>query len=184
VDHQPENEAAGHSRVSSRVRTLIVCFLIIALGGVGASYINRSAPQARKRAPERTVALVQTLPLVPDSHQVVVTAMGSVIPAREVTLKARVPGEIRFKHTEFIEGGFIRAGETLLKIDAKDYELAIARKQSAVVDARYALGGNGPCSIRSSRMMFPTMNWPFANPTWPRPNRTWRLPVPILSRQN
>lgn len=121
------------------MRTAIICLLIIALGTVGASYIKKTAPQAQKRPPERTVALVKTETLFPDSHQVVVTAMGSVIPAREVTLKARVPGQIHYKHPEFVEGGFIRSGETLLKIDAKDYELAMAQKQSAVVNAQYAL---------------------------------------------
>ena len=65
--------------------------------------------------------------------------MGSVIPAREITLKTRVPGEIQAIHPEFVEGGFIRAGEKMLKIDAEDYELALARKESAVVNAEYAL---------------------------------------------
>jgi RND family efflux transporter MFP subunit len=82
---------------------------------------------------------VKTQPLYPDTHQVAVTAMGSVIPAREITLKTRVPGEIQVVHPEFVEGGFIRAGEKVLKIDPEDYELAIARKESAVVNAEYAL---------------------------------------------
>ena len=54
-------------------------------------------------------------------------------------MKTRVPGEIQAIHPEFVEGGFIRAGEKMLKIDAEDYELALARKESAVVNADYAL---------------------------------------------
>ena len=65
--------------------------------------------------------------------------MGSVVPAREITLKTRVPGEIQFIHPEFVEGGFIHAAEKVLKIDAEDYELAIARKESTVVNAQYEL---------------------------------------------
>ncbi len=139
MDYHPDNNEASRATGPSRVRSLIVCALIVALGIAGASYIKKTAPQAQKRPPERTVGLVKTQPLFPDAHQVTVTAMGSVVPAREITLKARVSGEIQSIHAEFVEGGFIRAGEKVLKIDAEDYELAIARKESAVVNADYAL---------------------------------------------
>ena len=139
MDHHPDKTGAVHTSGKSWVRTLIVCAMIITIGIVGASYINKTAPQAQKRPPERTVALVKTQPLFPDTHQVSVAAMGSVIPAKEITLKTRVPGEVQAIHPEFVEGGFIRAGEKVLKIDAKDYELALARKESAVVNAQYAL---------------------------------------------
>ena len=139
MDHYPEKTEAARTNNKSWVRTLIVCAMIITMGIVGASYIKKTAPRAQKRPPQRTVALVKTQPLYPDTHQVAVTAMGSVIPAREITLKTRVPGEIQVVHPEFVEGGFIRAGEKVLKIDPEDYELAIARKESAVVNAEYAL---------------------------------------------
>jgi len=139
MDYHPERTEAVCASGKSWVRTLIVCAMIITIGIVGASYIKKTAPQAQKRPPERTVALVKTQPLFPDTHQVTVAAMGSVIPAKEITLKTRVPGEVQAIHPEFVEGGFIRAGDKVLKIDAKDYELAIARKESAVVNAQYAL---------------------------------------------
>ncbi len=139
MDYHPDKTEAARGNGKSWVRTLIVCAMIITIGIAGASYIKKTAPRAQKRPPERTVALVKTQPLFPDTHQVAVTGMGSVIPAREITLKSRVPGEIQAIHPEFVEGGFIRAGEKVLKIDAEDYELALARKESAVVNADYAL---------------------------------------------
>ncbi len=138
-DHPLDKTEAVRASGKYWVRTLIICAMIITIGIAGASYIKKTAPQAQKRPPERTVALVETRPLFPDTHQVAVAAMGSVIPAREITLKTRVPGEVQAIHPELVEGGFIRAGERVLKIDAKDYELAIARKESAVVNAQYAL---------------------------------------------
>ena len=111
MDCHPDKTEASRANGKSRVRTLIVCALIIAMGIAGASYIKKTAPQAQKRPPERTVALVKTRPLFADTHQVTVAAMGSVVPAREITLKTRVPGEIQFIHPEFVEGGFIRAAE-------------------------------------------------------------------------
>jgi RND family efflux transporter MFP subunit len=65
--------------------------------------------------------------------------MGTVIPDREVVLKSRVSGEVVDIHPEFTEGGFLKKDMKLLQIDPLDYELALARQQSAVADAEYAL---------------------------------------------
>lgn len=143
TNHQPQHpsEITGsqpHYR-SSRLRTLIVCLIIIGLGVAGATYVKRTAPQAKKRPPQRITPLVETTRLVPTTHQVVLTAMGSVVPAREMILKTRVPGQIQSVHPEFIEGGLLSAGEKILKIDPKDYELAIARAKSDVANAEYQL---------------------------------------------
>ena len=73
-DH-PEKTEEVITSGKSWMRTLIVCVLIIVMGIAGASYIKKTAPQAQKRPPERTVALVKTQPLFPDTHQVAVTAM-------------------------------------------------------------------------------------------------------------
>ena len=137
----------GHSGPNERpparqlvwLRTLIVCVIILAIGIAGAGYIRKTAPRAQKRPPQRTIPLVRTQPLVKNTHQVIVAAMGSVIPAREITLKTRVAGEIRSINPEFVEGGLIRSGEKIVKIDDEDYRLAITRQESAVVDAEYAL---------------------------------------------
>jgi RND family efflux transporter MFP subunit len=113
--------------------------IIIGLGIGGASYLKKTAPQAKKRPPVPIIPIVETKPLVPASHQVVLSAMGSVVPAREMILKTRVPGQIQSVHPEFIGGGLISAGEKVLKIDPTDYELAIARAESDVANARYQL---------------------------------------------
>jgi RND family efflux transporter MFP subunit len=139
MDFDSKKNEPVQAKGKSWVRTLIGCTMIIVMGVAGASYIKKTAPRAQKRPPERLVALVETQPLLPDTHQVSVAAMGSVIPAKEITLKTRVSGEIQFVHPEFVEGGFIRAGEKVLKIDDKDYQLAIARRESAVVEADYEL---------------------------------------------
>ena len=143
TNHQPQHPSeipAPHSHHrASRLRTLIVCLIIIGLGVAGATYVKRTAPQAKKRPPERITPLVETKRLVPTTHQVVLAAMGSVVPAREMILKTRVPGQIQSVHPEFIEGGLLTAGENILKIDPKDYELAIARAKSDVANAEYQL---------------------------------------------
>jgi len=118
----------------------IVISLIILSVGVGtASYLKNSAPRTKKRLPAKPTPVVQVETVQPSGYQIVVTAMGTVIPDREIVLKPRVSGEIVEIHPEFTEGGILKKGMKVLQIDPKDYELNLAQKQSAVTDAEYSL---------------------------------------------
>ena len=118
---------------------LIFCLVIIGIGLAIASYLKRTAPKASRKPPARPVPLVQVVPLQPETNSVAVHAMGTVVPAREITLKVPVAGKIIEIHPQFLEGGIIREGDLLLQIDPKDYRLALEQKKRAVVDAEYEL---------------------------------------------
>ena len=118
----------------------IVISLIVLSVGVGtASYLKNSAPRSQKRPPAKLTPVVQVETVQPSGYQIVVTAMGTVIPDREIVLKPRVSGEIVEIHPEFTEGGIFKKGMKVLQIDPKDYELNLEQKQSAVTHAEYAL---------------------------------------------
>ncbi|MGD9082817.1 MAG: HlyD family efflux transporter periplasmic adaptor subunit, partial [Desulfobacterales bacterium] len=118
----------------------IVLSLVILSIGVGtAAYLKNSAPRTQKRPPVKLSPTVQVQTVQASEYQIEVKAMGTVIPDREVVLKSRVSGEVVDIHPEFTEGGFLRKNMKLLQIDPLDYELALARQQSAVADAEYAL---------------------------------------------
>jgi RND family efflux transporter MFP subunit len=121
------------------VGTLLLCVVVIAAGLGVSAYIKKTAPKAQKREPVNNIPRVETQDLVVGDHQVSIDAMGSVVPAREVTLKARVSGEIVSLHPDFITGGFVGQGEPILKIDPQDYRLALARKKSQLVNSQYEL---------------------------------------------
>lgn len=108
--------------------------------GVGtAAYLKNSAPRTQKRPPVKLSPAVQVEIVRPSEYQIVVRAMGTVIPDREVVLKSRVTGEVIDIHPEFTEGGFFKKDMKVLQIDPLDYELALARQQSVVADAEYSL---------------------------------------------
>lgn len=117
----------------------IACLIVIGLGAAGYLAMTKSAPKPKKRPPARMVPLVQVQEIFPETHRVAIQAMGTVVPAKELTLKSRVAGEIIDIHPEFTEGGLIRKGEQIIRIDDLDYQLVAAQKQSAVADADYEL---------------------------------------------
>ena len=75
----------------------------------------------------------------PETHEVIVSAMGTVIPAREIVLESQVSGEIVFIHPEFTEGGFLEKGAEILRIDPQDYSLALTLAQAMVKEAESKL---------------------------------------------
>ncbi len=117
----------------------LLCLAVISMGCIGYLMLVKSAPNARKRPPVKMVPLVKVQEIFPETQQVTIQAMGTVVPAKELTLKSRVSGEIIDIHPEFTEGGTIRKGEMIIRIDDLDYRLIAAQKQSAVADADYQL---------------------------------------------
>jgi len=119
--------------------TFVLCLVIVAAGLVLAGYIKKTAPKAQRRPPDRNVPRVEIMAMFPGDHQVSVSAMGTVAPAKEMTLKSRVSGQVQSVHPEFVAGGIVVRGQRLLKIDPQDYQLALARKESQVINSEYEL---------------------------------------------
>jgi len=143
TDDKHRNILLGKFSIPTGWRPKIIRILIplIILGtGIGAgSYLKNSGPKTRKRPPAKPVPVVRVEILQPSSYQVIIPAMGTVIPAHEMVLKSRVAGEIVEVHPEFTEGGLLIKDMKLLQIDPEDYQLNLSQKQSAVTDAEYAL---------------------------------------------
>ena len=118
---------------------VLLCLAFIGIGCIGYLVLVKSAPNASKRAPVKMVPLVKVQAIFPETQQVSVQAMGTVVPAKELRLKSRVSGEIVEIHPEFTEGGIIQKGELVLRIDDQDYQLIAAQRLSAVADAQYQL---------------------------------------------
>ncbi len=118
---------------------VLACLVVIGLGAFAYVKLVTSAPSAKKRPPVKITPLVQVQEIFPETRKVAVKAMGTVIPAKELTLRSRVSGEIVEIHPDFTEGGILNKGEEVVRIDDLDYELIAAQKRSAVADADYQL---------------------------------------------
>jgi RND family efflux transporter MFP subunit len=68
-----------------------------------------------------------------------VPAKGTVIAAREVAIQPQVAGELVMVNTNLVPGGIVGAGETLVKIDPRDYRVAVEEAQTALAQAQAEL---------------------------------------------
>ncbi len=118
---------------------IVLPVLVIIIAIITASYIQKTGPRPVKNPPEKKIPMVQAKAVYSSTKQVIIYAMGTVIPAKKLILTPRVSGEIVETHPDFLPGGYIAAKEKIIKIDPKDYELIITQKKSMVATASHLL---------------------------------------------
>ena len=122
------------------VLRLLVPLTILAAAVIGgrALLATRSDPdRAVERTPQAAAVETVTVDVAPREARVV--AYGTVQPAREITLRPEVGGRILELHPDLIAGGRLAAGETVLRIDPREYEYRVTEQQAALVRAEFDL---------------------------------------------
>lgn len=98
-------------------------------------YWMTNRPTAKRRPRPQSTALVTVVPVTVTQQIVLVEAMGTVVPAREMPLTSRVAGEIVDLSASFIPGGQFRARQRVAKVDPRDFELAVQLQSAQVARA-------------------------------------------------
>ena len=119
--------------------SFFICFLLLTGGMLAMALMIVNTPEPSKAPATQNVPEVEVQTALPAAHQVVVTAHGTVIPAREISLRGQVGGEIVSQNENLIEGGKVQAGDELLRIDPTDYRLAVTQQREVVANAQYQL---------------------------------------------
>jgi RND family efflux transporter MFP subunit len=109
---------------------LPVCLVLAGVGGF--NYFKSQEVKMKRKPIEKQAAVVETIALTPGNFQTYVHAMGTVMPDRQITLKAKVAGEVIFVSESFVQGGLMKKGETLLLLDDSDYQIEVQKVQSAL----------------------------------------------------
>jgi RND family efflux transporter MFP subunit len=129
------SESSTHSK-----RRWILCGAIIAVAALVLTLIYSTEPSAeRETATLSRAMLVEVVPAEYGTFRPTIVETGTVAPAREVQLAPEVDGRILELHPDFTPGGFIKAGEVVLKIDPADYENALAQRKNELKQAQTEL---------------------------------------------
>ena len=119
-----------------RLFRFCIAVLVIAATGAVAYYWVSNPPVTQRRPKGPEAVLVEVLPIKVARRQITVQAMGTVVPDAQIQLAARVSGQVVKKGVNFSTGKFFSAGETVLQIDPKDYELAVKQQAGNLVKAQ------------------------------------------------
>ena len=101
--------------------------------------LGATAPQPERAEPEARPSAVFVVEAAPSSVQLHVRTQGEVVARTEIDLIAQVSGRIAYVNPNFVQGGFFDAGETLVRLESADYQLAVTRAEAQVAQARQGL---------------------------------------------
>lgn len=117
----------------------VVVLFIIGLGVGVYLLLVSTRTEPRRHGGEEHPVLVEVTRAEASTERVRVKAMGTVVPARSVTVYPEAAGRIVYQSSRLVPGGRFRKGEILVRIDPRDYELAVKQQRAKVVQARTEL---------------------------------------------
>ncbi len=122
-------------RTAGLVLRYVSPLVVIVLGVAAAKAIIASKqPPPKTEAPARVLP-VNVVTVDIGTREASLEAYGTVEPLRTLVVRPAVAGPVTAVHTNLIEGGRIDAGQTLLQIDRRDYELGVRTAEAAVLAA-------------------------------------------------
>jgi RND family efflux transporter MFP subunit len=131
----------GRPPLSGREKfALAIAGIVLLAFSIGvARYMMTHKPMPQRKKPAAVIPVVKVMEIFSTAQQVNIPVQGTVGPALNVDLKTRVAGEIIWTSPEFVEGGIVKKGQALVKIDPTEYELALIGKKALLQSAIYDL---------------------------------------------
>jgi len=113
--------------------------LVLLASGVVAWLILVNRPEPARKPPSEIPVSVETTVLEPRSYSIRIRSRGVVRSRQETTLVAQVAGIVREASPRFEVGERFSKGEWLVRIDPRDYRIAVTLARSRLVQARSRL---------------------------------------------
>lgn len=114
-----------------------ITVLAVSAGAYALLQLTRPEPEKNDEGPRPTT--VYTATVQPYSGAIEITTQGEVRSRTEIDLVSQVGGRVIAVSPEFVEGGRIEPGVTLLQIEDTDYRLALSQAQARLADAELAV---------------------------------------------
>jgi RND family efflux transporter MFP subunit len=132
----PEYPAAHGWRLGVRI---VFAVAILGFGMFVMRALVAAKPEAERKPEDVVSTPVEVTTVHASSQKLVVSATGTVLPARQVIVGAEVAGRVVWLSPEMVPGGRFKAGLPLLRVDARDYKLAVEQQTAQVTIARTEL---------------------------------------------
>ncbi|MGA1355039.1 MAG: hypothetical protein ACO32I_09745, partial [Candidatus Limnocylindrus sp.] len=122
-----------------RVLRIVVPVLILAVGAVGMKTLASMKDTASRDRPQQAAPAVEVAAVQPMVVPARIRATGVVRPARVVTLGPEVGGVIIWQSEELVPGGRFQSGQVIVRVDPRDYQMALDQENSRIERATLEL---------------------------------------------
>ncbi len=96
-------------------------------------------PEAKFQEPKIIPQLVETMVAYPSEVSAKISSQGTIRPEHEIFVTSELSGKVTWVSENFLDGAGFKIGDTLMKIEKRDYELALISTESSLFQARLAL---------------------------------------------
>ncbi len=114
-------------------------FLIVFSSMVVFTLMIKLKPEAEFQKPNVIPQVVETMAAYPSEVRAKINSQGTIRPEHEIIITSEVRGKVEWISTKFLDGAGFSIGDTLMKIEKRDYELALISRESSLFQARLAL---------------------------------------------
>ena len=114
-------------------------FLIVFSSIVVFTLMIKLKPEAEFQKPNVIPQVVETMAAYPSEVRAKINSQGTIRPEHEIIITSEVSGKVEWISTKFLDGSGFSIGDTLMKIEKRDYELALISRESSLFQARLAL---------------------------------------------
>ena len=118
---------------------IILPVLVLMGSAFAAKKMIESKPEAGRRGAPPSVQSVEAITLKPTAYPVTLASQGTVAPTTATTLVTEVAGSVVRVSENLVPGGRFSAGDLLIEIDRRDYEIALTQASANLAQARAAL---------------------------------------------
>lgn len=128
-------EATGAKKKKSLLPVIVVLAITVSL----IVLMKMRKPEIAKKEDIQKIPTVKTLSIAPVDYTIPVNREGMVLPKIQISLASELSGKISYVAPEFANGGHFKKGDVLVRIDSRDYELAITKAKANVAAQQASL---------------------------------------------
>ena len=88
---------------------------------------------------EIDIPLVKVLPLIQNTINATIQSQGTIFPANEIIILSEINARVAWVSKKLDNGASFNKGDTLVKLDSRDYELALISAESNILNAKVNL---------------------------------------------
>jgi len=136
IEENTQPKPHGKLRIfAGGVARIIISGLILVGAFAAYRYQMNTSPRAGRKKPPPQAKLVQVIPVRQADCTTTVKGDAVVMPAQEVMLRPQVTGQLVEISADVVPGGIVQAGQKLMAVDRRDYEILVRQRQYDVAKA-------------------------------------------------
>ncbi len=125
--------------MAHRLLRILLPVVLLGTGLLLASRVMKAPPQAGRTPPAAQAPVVDLIELRPRPERAKITGSGIVTPARELNLMPQVAGSVTYVSPRLVPGARVKAGEVLVRVDEREYALAVEQQRGNVRSAQLTI---------------------------------------------